>query len=172
MKTLIASTIIGFVLITSCANAQDSIQFSSPVISIGLVTTNLDQSLAFYKDVIGMIEVRQFDASAEFATKIGLTNNMPASVHVLKLEDSKAATEWKVMSFGKPATHPQQNYVHDDTGMQYLTIMVNSLTSLMERFKKHNIKLLGSTPHQVGENRFIVTVQDPDGNFVELIGSM
>jgi hypothetical protein len=56
--------------------------------------------------------------------------------------------------------------------MQYITIMVNSLAPFIERIKKHNVKFLGDTPVQSGENRHFVLIQDPDGTIIELIGPL
>jgi hypothetical protein len=74
------------------------------------------------------------------------------------------------MSFGKKATHPKQNYVPDDTGIQYITIFVKSMKPLLERIRQHNVITLGSTPTMLDETRQFVAIQDPDGNFIELIG--
>jgi hypothetical protein len=41
---------------------------------------------------------------------------------------------------------------------------------LLERIKKHDVKMLGKTPAMLNETRQFVLVQDPDGTFIELIG--
>ena len=89
---------------------------------------------------------------------------------VLKLEDSANATEWQLMSLGTKANHPKQKYMHDDTGMQYITILVNHITPILERVKKHNVKILSGEPSSLSEGKFFILVQDPDGTFIELIG--
>ena len=63
-------------------------------------------------------------------------------------------------------------YLHDDTGMQYITILVNHLEPVMKRIEKNNIKILSGKPSKLDENRFFILVQDPDGTFIELIGPM
>jgi len=82
------------------------------------------------------------------------------------------ATEWKPMSFGKPASHPKQKHLQDDTGMQYITIHVKALKPILERIKANDVKLLGETPFLMGGTTYFTLVQDPDGTFVELIGPM
>jgi hypothetical protein len=76
------------------------------------------------------------------------------------------------MSFGKQATHPKQNFIQDDTGVQYITINVKALKPIIDRLKQKNIPLLGSTPTQLNKNSQFILVQDPDGTFIELIGPM
>ena len=147
-------------------------EFSSGLIGVGVVTKNLDKSLDFYLNVIGMTKVSEFDVDGEFGTSSGLTDGIAFHVDVLKLQDSPDANQWKLMSFKKEGSHPMPKYIHDDTGMQYITIMVNSLEPLLKRIKEHNVKLMGDTPIPLGETDHFVLVQDPDGTVIELIGPL
>ncbi len=144
--------------------------FAKSGISVGLVVENLDKSLDFYKNVIGMIQTSQFSVESARAKELGLSAGDRFDVTILKLENSEQAAEWKIMSFGKKATHPKQNFVPDDTGMQYITIYVKSMKPLLERIRKYKVKTLGITPTKLDEDRDFVLLQDPDGNFIELIG--
>ena len=147
-------------------------EFSSGLIGVGVVTLNLEKSLDFYLNVIGMTKVGEFDVDGEFGTSSGLTDGLAFHVDVLKLQDSPDANQWKLMSFKKEGSHPMPLYIHDDTGMQYITINVNSLEPVLERIKKHKVKLLGDTPVPLGETDHFVLVQDPDGTIIELIGPL
>lgn len=160
-----------FSVVTFQVKAQDMSQhFAKSTIQVGVVVEDLDKALDFYINVLGMVKRPGFSVDAEFGTKSGLTNGLPIDVTVLKLEDSEEAQEWKVMSFGKKANHPKQKYLSDDTGMQYTTIFVISMKPFIERIKKHNVKMLGETPIMLDAERQFVLIQDPDGNFFELIG--
>jgi hypothetical protein len=94
------------------------------------------------------------------------------AVNILKLENSPEATDWKLMSFGKKAAHSRPEYIQDDTGMQYITINVKALKPIIERLKQQKVEFLGSTPTALNQSQHFVLVQDPDGNFLELIGPM
>jgi catechol-2,3-dioxygenase len=74
------------------------------------------------------------------------------------------------MSFGNNPVRKKSNYVQDDLGMQYITIHVKALDPIIKRLKEKGIAFLGNTPTPLSENRFFLLVQDPDGNFIELIG--
>jgi len=117
-----------------------------------------------------MIKTGEFSVNADKAKELGLSNGNSFDVKVLKLENSENAPEWKLVSFGKKSTHPKQTYVPDDTGVQYITIFVKSMKPVLERIKKHDVKMLGKTPAMLDETRQFVLVQDPDGTFIELIG--
>jgi len=151
-------------------NAQA--EFEQSAISIGVVVSDLEVSTAFYKDVVGMTEVPGFSVTSEVANRTGLTGGLPFEVTVLKLEDSPTATEWKLMSFKRKATHPKQEYIQDDTGMQYITIFPKDMQDAMARIKKHKVPTLGETPTKLPNGKTFILIQDPDGTFIELIGDL
>jgi catechol 2,3-dioxygenase-like lactoylglutathione lyase family enzyme len=135
-----------------------------------LVTADLERSIDFYVNVIGMTKTGSFSVDEAFAEKSGLTGGIPFDVTVLKLKDDPEAAEWKLMSFGKEPSHADQKYIQDDTGMQYITLFVKSMKPFIERFNQYNITLLEETPTFLEDGRQFVLVQDPEGNFIELIG--
>ena len=147
-------------------------EFNQNYISIGVVVEDLETSVDFYTNIVGMTTTGGFTVDAQGSKKTGLTGGIPFDVTVLKLEDDPSATEWKLLSFSKKATHPEQKHIQDDTGMQYITIFVNDLHPFVKRLKENNIPLLGETPTQLNDGRHFVLVQDPDGVFIELIGPM
>lgn len=151
------------------AHAQDG---TRPVIDVGVVVSDLDRSLQFYQDVIGMTQTRSFDLDAEFGERSGLTDARPVHIVGLKLEDSENATEWKLMSFGENTLQQENAHIHDHTGVQYVTIRVDDLTPYLERIRAHDVELRGDTPISLDDNNHFVLIQDPDGTFVELIGPL
>jgi catechol 2,3-dioxygenase-like lactoylglutathione lyase family enzyme len=161
------------IMLTTCFNAYAQSAFTSKVIGVGVVVSNLEKSLDFYVNGIGMVKAGGFSLNRDFTKRSGLSNGVPFSVTVLKLEDSPDANEWKLMSFSKKALRPKSRFIQDDVGMQYITINVTALRPVMERLKKMKVAFLGSTPTPVpdGSKQFLL-VQDPDGTFVELIGPM
>jgi len=171
MKKLSVFLIIAIVTFLSSKTMAQS-EFSSGLIGVGVVTKNLEKSLDFYLNVIGMTKVGEFDVDGDFGKISGLTDGLAFHVDVLKLQDSPEANQWKLMSFKKEGSHPMSTYIHDDTGPQYITISVNSLEPFLQRIKKHNVKLLGDTPVALGETDHFVLVQDPDGTIIELIGPL
>ena len=146
--------------------------FTSKLIGLGVVVSDLDKSLDFYVNAIGMVKAYSFKIGSEFSKRSGLANGDSTSVTVLKLENSPEANEWKLMSFGKKASHPKQAFIPDDTGVQYITINVKALKPIIERLKQRNVPFLGSSPTPLNKAAHILVVQDPDGTFIELIGPM
>ncbi len=160
-----------FVLLSFSAMAQSN--FSSKLIGVGVVVADIDKSVDFYVNGIGMVKTGSFNIAEDFAKRSGLSNGVPFAVTVLKLENSPDANEWKLINIkGAKATHPKQNYIQDDVRPQYITINVKSLKQVLDRLAKMNVKLLGSTPTVLNAQSQFAFVQDPDGNFIELIGPM
>ncbi len=173
MKKMFPALMLVFV--SFCISAQNQptkSEFSNPTIFVGSVVTDLEKSVDFYTNIIGMKKTGSFSVDAEKAKELGLTNGKKIDVTVLKLEDSPQANEWKLMSFGTKPGHKKPAYLNDDTGMQYITILVNHLDPIMKRIEKNNVKILSGKPSKLEENRFFILIQDPDGTFIELIGPM
>lgn len=152
------------------AIVEDASEFPMGSIQIGVICSDLQKSIDFYTKVIGMTKTGGFSVDEAFAAKSGLTGGVPFDVTVLKLKDQPEAAEWKLMSFNKESAHPNQKYILDDVGMQYITIFVKSMKPFLERINNHNVTLLEETPTFLEDGRQFVLVQDPDGNFIELIG--
>ena len=146
--------------------------FSSKVINVGVVVSDLDRSLDFYINGIGMVKAGGFSLDQDFTKRSGLSGGIPFSITVLKLENSPDATEFKLMSFEKKAQHKKPVFVQDDLGMQYITLNVKSLKPVIDSLTKQKVKFLGSTPTPLNKDQHFMLVQDPDGNFVEIIGKL
>ncbi len=165
---LLMAGILTIILYSFRISTED--EFELGTIQFGVVVSDLQKSIDFYTNIIGMKETGGFSVDANFSKISGLTGGEPFDVTILKLRDERQATEWKLMSFGKKANHPMPRFIQDDTGVQYVTIFVKSMEHFLERIKKHKIKLLEETPVFLEDGRQFVLIQDPDGTFIELIG--
>lgn len=140
--------------------AQDNQEVSTPAISIGLIVKDMDESLRFYTEILGMQKVRNFDINEDFGKRSGLSGGVPFKVQGLKLEDSPQASEWKLVSFEKTPKSKKSKMIQAQGGLRYVTILVNTLSPFLERIKKNNITLLGDTPISLGDERHFILIQD------------
>jgi catechol 2,3-dioxygenase-like lactoylglutathione lyase family enzyme len=172
MKTLHLKIfgIAAALLVNVAAYAQSN--FTSNLIGSGVVVADLERSLDFYVNGIGMVKAYNFTINEDFSKRSGLSNGVAVDVTVLKLENSPNANEWKLMSFGNKQAESKPEFIQDGTGVQYITINVKALNPVIERLKAKNVKLLGSTPTPLNGKQHFVLVQDPDGIFIELIGPL
>ena len=146
--------------------------FASETIHVGVIVSDLEASLRFYEDVIGMQRVRSFEIDEDFGRRSGLSGGVPFTVEVLQLGAGETATQWKLMSFGDRAASQENTYIHNHTGMQYITLFVNDLSVAIARLESHHVEMLGETPTPLSDGRHFVLIQDPDETFIELIGPM
>lgn len=170
MKPILALLSLGALLTAPALGSPE--EFASTTIGIGVVVKDLDKSLAFYTNAVGMVQTGSFDVAETFSKASGLANGLPLHVKVLRLGEGEDATQWKLMTFGDKSQPQKNDFIYSHTGMQYITILVKDLTPIVERLKKHRIQLLGETPLALGGDNHFVLIQDPDGTFIELIGPM
>ncbi len=172
MNSSLKSLVVVFALLIAnlSYSNQPPDEFARSGIAVGVIVEDLEKSLDFYINVIGMTTVREFVVDAEKARRMGLSDTESFDIKVLKLVDSEDASEWKLMSFRRQSEQANQKYIPEANGFRYVTIFVKSMGPILERLKSHGIKTLGETPLMLDAVRQFVLLRDPDGNFVELIG--
>lgn len=161
-----AALLLAIFLAPSCNNKNET---GTGAIQIGLVCSDHNKSLFFYKNVIGMKETGGFDVDGQFGTDSGLSEGKPFKVKLLKLGDGPSATTLK-LACCSDSTAAKLTYVTDAPGVRYLTFEVKSTKAIKERLQQNGIRILGKGPVSMGDNQELFLVQDPDGVFVEIIG--
>lgn len=163
--------IITLFVIAGFMAVQAQNNFSNPAISVGVVVEDLQKSIDFYTEVIGMVKTGGFSVSKEQCKELGLTDSYQLDVTVLKPIDNEFSSEWKLMSLGTESQHPKQKYMSDDTGIQYITLFVKQVQPILDRAIKANVTILSQKPSKLDDGRNFLLLQDPDGNFIEIIGN-
>jgi catechol 2,3-dioxygenase-like lactoylglutathione lyase family enzyme len=145
--------------------------FASSTIDLGIVCSDVERSVDFYTQAVGMTELAGFDVPAELGTNVGLTDNQPFHVHVLTLGKGDKVTKLKLMEFKKaPGKKAEQGFIHSTLGMRYTTIAVNDITAANLRMIAYGSMPLGKGLQETPDGRFLGVYRDPDQNFVELVG--
>ena len=174
-KFLLSSIASSALLLSAVSNstaADAAPEFSKQSIDIGVVVSDIDASVSFYTKVLGFKEVPGFAVPGPQGKAIGIIDNLDVNIRVFVLGDGPEAAKIKLMSFPKkPGVKPAQDYIHSTIGLSYLTIFVKDMAPSLERIKKANVKLLGETPVDLGGGTLLTAVQDPDGNFIEIVGA-
>lgn len=159
-----------FLVLPYHAEAQSAT--ADPTIDVGVVVDDLDASLQFYREVLGMEQRRTIDIAKDFGQRSGLTGGSPTEIRVLTLGDGDAATEWKLMTFEDVPDAATESDITDQQGMQYITLQVDELGPYLERARAHDVTPLGDTPIALGEDNHFLLLQAPEGTFVEVIGPL
>jgi catechol 2,3-dioxygenase-like lactoylglutathione lyase family enzyme len=123
-------------------------------VQIGIVPTDLEASLHFYRDVLGFeylgpVPVIEGRILHRFAVDGG----------ILKLLEQPASSP-------PPAVSPRPGAFQTATGIRWITLHVDDLDGYTERCREQ-VWQVGTTEIRPGV-RFAI-VEDPDGNAVELV---
>ena len=77
MKTCL---LLLFILSTLIGSAGEKSNFANQTIDIGLVVTDIEKSLQFYKEVVGFQEKDGFKVSGKFPKLVGLTDGTELNI--------------------------------------------------------------------------------------------
>jgi len=150
--------------------------FASEVIDLGMVVSDIDKSVKFYKEVIGFEEIEGFKVPPQFALDTGLANNLQLDIHVLVLGKGEKATKLKLMQLKTaPGARVDNTFIHSSYGFRYLTIPVKDLNAAVARAEKAGAKPIAKCPVPLPagfpEGLALANYRDPDGNLIELVGT-
>ncbi|HUY32408.1 MAG TPA: VOC family protein [Pirellulales bacterium] len=149
--------------------------FAKTTIDVGIVVSDAAKAATFYTEALGFTEIEGFDIPAGLAKDSGLADGHAFHVRVMVLGEGESATKIKLLEFkGLPSKKVDNTYIHSSLGLSYLTIWINDTTAVVERCKKHKVKLLAkgpvALPEGFPEGVYLTVVKDPDGNVIELVG--
>jgi lactoylglutathione lyase len=149
--------------------------FASTTIDIGMVVSDIDRSVSFYKEAIGFREVEGFDVPASMGRDAGLSDNKPFHVRVLVLGDGDGSTKLKLIHFSDaPGKKVDNAFIHSSYGMRYFTIHVKDTAAAVERAGKAGAMPVAKGPVELpadlAKGVYLTVLRDPDGNLVELVG--
>ena len=123
-------------------------------IDLGIVTTNGEAMLAFYRDVVGL----------KYLTQIPMPGGLGGVMHRMMCGDSMI----KLVVFSDVPAKAPPGGIPGASGYRYWTISVSNLSELTKACVNAGVKVV------VGEMQLrpgitITIVEDPDGNFVECL---
>lgn len=176
MRAFICLAILQAAMLAGCSIAEPTVgAFASSTVDVGIVVSDVDKAVAFYRDAIGFTEVKGFDVPAVMGGDSGLTDNRPFRVRVMVLADRRNATKVKLMQFAEaPPARQDTRFINSTLGMRYLTVYVNDMAAAVARAKQAGAAPLAKGPYLLPEgfpkDVYLTVVRDPDGNMIELVG--
>lgn len=135
--------------------ADISLDLGQSAIDLGIVVTNSDTALGFYRDLLGM------DHEGDIPMPIGGGGTM----HRLRCGQSMI----KLVCFDTtPDARPASGGIPDGTGFRYFTIHLNDIAAMMDRLEASGVAVVVPTT-EIRPGVTIGMVNDPDGNIVEFV---
>lgn len=129
------------------------ITLTKPSIDLGIVTTNGEAMLVFYRDVIGLKYVQQ----TPMPGRDGVMHRMMCGDTLIKL----------VVLPQVPAKAPPDG-IGGASGYRYWTMTVSNLSEMVAACKAANAKVV-IPEREIRPGVRIAMVEDPDGNWVEFL---
>lgn len=122
-------------------------------IDLGIVTTDAEKSLAFYRDTLGLVDDGSMD--------------MPGGGKMVRLKCGTTVVKIVVNGREPKATAPGGG-IGGANGYRYFTISVSNLKEATEACAEAGYKV-AVPPTEIRAGITISMIEDPDGNWVELL---
>jgi len=134
---------------------------------VGIVVADLEKSLRFYRDLLGLSVIRTMEeAGPTIDALLGLTD-----VHVttVKLAPSAGEVQVELLRFASsPGT--QRGTIRPDTpGPTHVAFTVQDLSGLYHRMRQAGVGFLSPPLPSPDGRALVVFCRDPDGTLVELV---
>jgi catechol 2,3-dioxygenase-like lactoylglutathione lyase family enzyme len=129
-------------------------KLTSPGIDLGIVVSDLDRSLHFYRDLLGL-----HHEGSNPVPGVGTMQRLWAAESMIKLIAPDESASQPVVGGGLRA---------GALGLRYFTFSVVELDELMAELEQHGVPVVRAVTEMTGGVR-IAIVEDPDGNHVEFL---
>jgi len=172
--SLSALAILAVVTFGGAQNDAEKV-FSDVTMDLGIVVSDLDASVEFYTNVIGLEKTGGFAVGQDFCRDAGLTDGHDLDIQVLSPNGDTDGTSVKLMELpGVDSRKGDHRFIHAQLGYSYLTFHVTDIDAASRRMKSAGIKAVGSEQVRVPLDTpvpiFLTVIADPDGNLIELVG--
>ena len=131
-----------------------------PVVDLGVVCSNFDESLHFYRDLLGMEVALDIDIPEAVATGARLA---PRAFRQVRLQAGN--TLIKLMEIESP---PNARTFDFQAGIRWLTFIVDDVRALVEELKAKGVEFMAE-PVSVPDAKHVICAKGPDGMLIELV---
>jgi len=129
------------------------IQLSKPALDVGIVTTNAERMMAFYSEVLGFTAEKPVVFPG-----VGTVNRLAVGESTLRI----FAPDKEL-----PAANTPNDSIYAAPGIRYLTLVMSNLDEVVDACREFGVNI--SRPvTEVRPGVFATTIQDPDGNWIEM----
>ena len=131
-----------------------------PIIDLGIVCSNFDHSLHFYRDLLGLEVARDIDIPESTAVGARLA---PRKFRQVRLRAGQ--TLIKLMQIESP---PPQRSFNFQAGVRWLTFICKDVPAEVARLKAAGVEFMAE-PVSAPDARHVVCAKGPDGMLIELV---
>lgn len=132
----------------------------------GIVVSDLDRAVEFYRDVLGMAELFRLSTDPEpFGELLGVDRDAPADIAFL---DAGGGMKLELEAHDSGDVNVNQAADPTDVGYPHLCLEVEDIEAACEELEDE-VAFLSRPGSATESGATIVYFRDPDGNLIELI---
>ena len=131
-----------------------------PIVDVGIVCSNFDESLRFYRDLLGFHVVLDLEIPEEVALSAGLA---PRGFRQVRLKAGE--TLIKLMEIESPPARKKPEFA---AGVRWLTFFVDDARKTYRDLSAKGVRFL-SEPVSAPDAPAVVCAVDPDGILAEFV---
>jgi len=136
----------------------------------GVVVTNMQQSLKFYRDLLGLDIQRELHESGEFLDN--MLNMKNVNVHTIKMSVSDGITLVELLEFESHPKSLQNNIKISNIGASHLAFTVYNLQETYTKLKNAGVQFNAPPQNSPDGYAKVTFCHDPDGTPIELVEVM
>jgi hypothetical protein len=126
-------------------------------LGVGIVSIAPERLLKFYGDCLGFEALRPITFPGA-----GTVHRFRAGGSILRIYEPAVA----VNHMTGPAPGPTERF-DGQTGVRYFTLVVDNVHTVLDACRAFGLAV-PDAPNQTGPDTFLVMIQDPEGNWIEV----
>ena len=132
----------------------------------GIVVSNLENALHFYRDLLGLKVHRRMDESGDYLSTLMNLTNAAATTVKLSADDGNLV---ELLCFHSLATRPMGEKTISETGPSHVSFTVEDIDAEYTRLSKAGVTF--NSPPQLSPDGYakVTFCRDFDGTFIELV---
>ena len=136
------------------------VKLNRPNVDLGIVCSDFEESLRFYRDVLSLPVVEEIRVSDEFASSSGLA---PSGFRQVRLKTGEVLI--KLMQIQTPPNKGSKEFA---AGVRWLTLFVEDVRKVYDDLGSRGVTFL-SEPLEAEGVSGVVCTTDPDGIIIEFV---
>jgi len=133
---------------------------------IGIVVDDMEKSLHFWRDVMGLKVVADFWEEGEFIDTVQRLNGV--KLHMIKLSGPDGVLVELLKDYSHPTPPPERNELCD-RGIRHIAFTVADVGESWRIFKENGYEPLSTPVTSPDGKARLLFVRDPEGNLLEIV---
>ena len=145
---------------------MDEIFSMKAIRHIGIVVSDLEKALRFYRDLLGLKIVKEIDESGEYIDKISSLKDVLVRTVKMAADDGHLI---ELLYYKSHPKRPNKNRAINEIGCSHVAFAVEDIEALYQRLKKEGIFFIAPPQYSPDGYAKVTFCKDPDGTLIELV---